>query len=142
MIEKDKLKKTVTICSWLLIALAVVDAVSFAVVCFQAAGYGFTMDVIIAMAAMSAVSTVVGILCKVFLSVKGFKEVKGTNKGTRYVVFAYVLFVLEVIAIALSLAGLFSGSSVNWLQFLPQLTAACVFFCFARFAKQLHGKQD
>lgn len=139
-IQKETMEKKVKICSWLLIALAVYDVFSFVLVFFQAASLGLTADVIIAMAAMSLVSAVVGVLCKVFLSVKGFKEVKGENKGTGYIKFTYVLLALQLIIAVLSIVGIFSGTSVDWLRVCIQLISVCVLFFFALSAKQLHEK--
>lgn len=148
MIETSRLKKIIKIYSWVFIIFAAID-VCFIVLSYleangaeaQAAGLAGT-ELAMAVVIIYAVMYGIDIIGKLFFAYKGFKEVKGENKGTGYVTFIYVLVVLTIIGLVASVIQGMMGTETNWGVIFEQVASASILFDFARKAKELHGRED
>lgn len=142
-------KKKIKVYSILLLILATVSLldclITYAKQDYSASGIavdatlGSLMNV---MVGFSIGMAVISALIKVYFAVKGFREIKGTNKGLGYVTFSYVVLAYYLVSLGSGLYTGIKGSGFDAAGICTSAANALILFDYARSCKDLREEHS
>lgn len=137
--------KKVTCYSWVIIILALIGILNVALQWFGgelSTDYmlknvpGISVDIINIVIISILSFSVISALIKLFIGIKGLKEVKGTSKGAGYITLAKIWLFFEVIALIAGIIGIFNGER-NYITLLSSLAFVIILYDFSKSCKEI-----